>query len=202
MLALPPIPGHIRPMTFPSTIIVLCTGRCGSMTLAAACAHLTSHSSAHESRTHLTGPDRFNFPPNHIEIDNRLAWFLGRLDAHWGDRAAYVHLTRNPEDVAQSFTQRAHQGIIKGYRESILARSRNLAREVPLIDVCRDYVDTVTTNIQLFLRDKSHKMNMTLETMPADFDRFLSWSGAHGQIETARAELAIAHNATKPERSS
>jgi len=166
------------------------------MTFAAACQHLTSHTSAHESCTHLIGPARFDFPANHIEIDNRLAWLLGRLDAHWGDRAAYVHLTRDPEEVAQSFTQRAHQGIIKGYRESVLARALNLSRDTPLIDFCRDYVDTVTTNIQFFLRDKPHKLAMSLETLPADFDRFLEWSEAKGDTNAARAELAIAHNAT------
>lgn len=169
------------------------------MTLAAACKHLTSHSSSHESLTHLTGPARFGFAPNHIEIDNRLAWFLGRLEAHWGQDAAYVHLTRDPEEVAQSFTQRAHQGIIKGYRESILARSLNLARGTPLIDICRDYVETVTTNIQLFLKDKPHKMDMTLETMPKDFERFVDWIGADGDLEAARSELAVRHNATRPD---
>lgn len=195
-------PAQTPPSGTPSTIFVLCTGRCGSMTLAAACAHLNSHTSAHESRTHMLGPPRFDVPSNHIEIDNRLAWMLGRLDAHWGNRAGYVHLTRNPEDVAESFTQRAHQGIIKGYRDSILARSRHLSREVPLIDVCRDYVDTVTTNIQLFLRDKSFKMNMTLETMPQDFEKFVNWAGAKGDLDAAHAELNTIHNATKTERTS
>lgn len=167
------------------------------MTLSRACAHLTSHTSSHESLTHATGPARFAFPPNHIEIDNRLAWFLGRLDQAWGDRAAYVHLTRDPEDVARSFTQRSNQGIIRGYRQDILARSRNRAWKTPLIDYCRDYVDTVTTNIAHYLRDKSHVMHMTLETMPDDFDRFCAWIGAEGDLTAARAELKVAHNATE-----
>ena len=71
------------------------------MTLSRACGHLTNYTAAHESRTHLIGPARFDFGTNHIEIDNRLAWFTGRLEAAWGDRAAYVHLTREAEDVAQ-----------------------------------------------------------------------------------------------------
>lgn len=183
-------------MTVPSTIIVLCTGRCGSMTLARACAHLTSHTSAHEGRTHLTGPARLAFPPNHIEIDNRLAWFLGRLDEAWGDRAAYVHLTRNREDVAQSFAQRAGQGILKAYRTEILLRSRAKGPYEPLITYCRDYVDTVTANIAHFLRDKSHVMTMTLETMPEDFERLVAWGGLAGDLGAARAELATRHNAT------
>lgn len=189
-------------MSVPSTIIVLCTGRCGSMTLAAACAHLTTHTSAHEGRTHVVGPARFAFPDNHIEIDNRLAWFTGRLDAAWGDRAAYVHLTRDPEAVAQSFAQRAGQGILKAYRNEILARSRIKARQTPLIDFCRDYVETVTANITHFLRDKTHVMDMTLETMPDDFEQFVGWIAADGDLSAARAELAISHNATAPKAES
>lgn len=184
-------------MNRPTTVIVLCTGRCGSMTLSKACGHFTNFSAGHETRTHLTGPERFDFGQNRIEIDNRLAWLLGRLDAAWGDRAAYVHLTRDPEEVAASFAARAHQGILKAYRTDILARSRARSRGVPVMEFCRDYVDTVTRNIELFLRDKSHVMGMTLETMESDFDRFIRWIGAEGDLDAARAELRISHNATK-----
>lgn len=184
-------------MKLPSTVIVLCTGRCGSMTLSKACAHFTNFSAGHETRTHLTGPDRFDFGPNRIEIDNRLAWLLGRLDRAWGDRAAYVHLTRDPEAVAASFAARAHQGILKAYRTDILSRSRYRSRGVPVMEFCRDYVDNVTSNIELFLRDKTHVMSMALETMETDFDRLAQWIGAEGDLEAARAELRISHNATK-----
>jgi len=181
----------------PSTVIVLCTGRCGSMTLSRACGHFTNYTAGHESRTHMTGAARLDFGPNRIEIDNRLAWFLGRLDATWGDRAAYVHLTRDAEAVAQSFSKRAHQGILKAYRQDILARSRHKAKSVPLVEFCRDYVETVTANIEHFLRGKSHVMEMALETMADDFEVFAGWIGAEGDMAAARAELAITHNATE-----
>jgi len=184
-------------MSFPDNIFVLCTGRCGSMTLAHACAHLTDRTSAHESRTHLLGPARLAYPTRHIEIDNRLSWHLGRLDQVWGDRAAYVHLTRDPEAVAQSYAARAHQGILKAYRLDITARARHKNREAEVIDFARDYVATVTANIGLFLRDKTHVLPMALETLADDFETFLGWSGARGDLAAARAELAITHNATK-----
>ena len=184
-------------MTFPANVFVLNTGRCGSMTLARACGHLSNWTAAHESRTHLTGPERLAYPPRHIEIDNRLSWFLGRLDATWGDRAAYVHLTRDAEAVAQSFAARARQGIVKAYRTDILARSRRRATGRPLIDECRDYVDTVTQNIRHFLKDKSHVLPMRLETLATDFDAFLDWTGAEGDLAAARAEIAVVHNATE-----
>jgi len=182
---------------FPTTILVLCTGRCGSMTFARAAAHLPGWTAGHETRTHVTGPARFAWPAHHIEVDNRLSWMLGRLDRAWGDRAAYVHLTRDPEEVARSFASRAANGIMRAYRTDILARSMARVPRPSLIDTCRDYVDTVTENITMFLRDKTHVLPMRLETLPQDFDLFCGWAGIGGDLTAARAELAIRHNATE-----
>jgi hypothetical protein len=180
----------------PGNVFVLCTGRCGSMTLARACARLPGWTSAHEGRTHLTGPARLAYPPRHIEVDNRLSWFLGRLGRDWGDRAAYVHLLRDPEATAQSFARRANQGILRAYRCDILARAPRRNREAALIDYCRDYVETVTENIRAFLAQRRHVMTMRLETLGPDFDSFCRWIGAEGDLGPARAEIAIRHNAS------
>jgi len=87
-------------------VFVLNTGRCGSTTFARACRHISNFSSAHESRTYLFGEERLAYPSNHIEVDNRLSWLLGRLDRKYGDRAVYVHLKRNIHDTAASFVAR------------------------------------------------------------------------------------------------
>ena len=187
-------------MSFPANVFVLCTGRCGSMSLSRACAHLDNWTVDHESRTHAVGAARLDYPPGHIEIDNRLAWFLGRMERRWGDAAAYVHLTREPEAVAESFAARAHQGILRAYRTDILARSRNRARSRPLIEDCRDYVDTVTANIEHFLVNKTNTLSMTLETLADDFEVFLGWIGATGDLDAARAEIRTRHNATETPR--
>ena len=187
-------------MDFPDNIFVLCTGRCGSTTLARACAHLTNRTSAHEGRTHLLGAARLAYPPRHIEIDNRLSWHLGRLDRDWGNRAAYVHLTRDPEAVARSFAARTGQGIMKAYQTAIIFRAQKLTPDVPAIDFARDYVDTVTENIRHFLRDKTHVLPMTLETLADDFETFIGWSGSEGDLDAARTELSIVHNSTPPDK--
>ncbi|MGR3463167.1 hypothetical protein [Limimaricola sp.] len=188
---LPPAPAR------PDRVIVLCTGRCGSTTLARACAHLDGWTAAHESRTHLTGPARLDYPARHIEVDNRLSWYLGRLARDIGDDAAYVHLTRDPEAVAQSFARRANQGILRAYRQDILTHTRWRQPKSPLIEQCRDHVDTVTANIEAFLATRRHVMRMRLENISADFDRFCDWIGATGDLGAARAELAHRHNATQ-----
>ena len=90
-------------------IFVLSTGRCGSMTLDKFCKHITNYTSAHESRNNLD----FKYPPNHIEIDNRLSWFLGRLDKIYGDDAFYVHLKRDDLKVAKSYQNRFYYKTIR-----------------------------------------------------------------------------------------
>ena len=172
-------------------VFVLCTGRCGSTTFIRACRHATNFSAGHETRRHRIGPDRFAYPLNHIEADNRLSWLLGRLDAAYGDTASYVHLTRYHEATALSYLRRYNFGIMRAYHAGILLGTK----EEPL-RVCRDYVETVNANIAVFLRDKSRVMTVRLEHGKRDFGRFWEWVGADGDLELALAEWDTRHNAS------
>ncbi len=176
-------------------VFVLCTGRCGSVTFVQACRHITNYTAAHESRSHRTGADHFSYPPNHIEADNRLSWFLGRLDRVYADDAFYVHLTRNREDTARSFTRRWNFGIMRAYRAGILW---SLPESADPMAVCLDYYDTVTANIEAFLKDKTHTMTFALEKAKTDFERFWSWIGADGDLPAALAEWDHLYNDSKP----
>jgi hypothetical protein len=149
-------------------VFVLSPGRCGSVTLAHACRHATNFRVGHETNCRLLGSRRFVYPPDFIEIDNRLIWMLGRLQQAYGDKAWYVNLSRDPESIAQSYNKRWHvvAGIIPAYRTGIL-----MIPNAKPIEICRDYVETATANISEFLKDKSHVLPMTLETMEADFVR-------------------------------
>jgi hypothetical protein len=86
-------------------IFVLTTGRSGSLTFAKACGHASNFTAAHESRIDLID-GRLDYPDQHIEVDNRLAWMLGPLHAAHPD-ARYVHLTRDAATTARSFARRS-----------------------------------------------------------------------------------------------
>lgn len=177
----------------PQNIFVLCTGRCGSTTFVQASAHMTNFTSGHESRTHIHGASKFDYPIGHIEADNRLSWHLGRLNEQWGDDAWYVHLTRDREEVALSYAKRKNRGIAHFYHHAILWQSQG-KRTANRYESCLDYVDTVNSNISYFLRDKSNVMAMTLENAKADFARFWDWIGAEGDKSAALAEWDVKHN--------
>jgi hypothetical protein len=174
-------------------IFVLSTGRSGTTTFVKACAHLTNYTTAHESRSGLLGKAHFQYPENHIEADNRLAWFLGRLDKAYGDNAMYVHLRRNDRETAQSFVKRYDFGIMKGYREAILMDYKPGDPLELALDMC----DTVHTNIELFLKDKTRKMNFALENGAEDFRRFWGWIGGQGDLDRALAEWGTTYNASE-----
>lgn len=175
-------------------VFVLNSGRCGSTTFTAACAHITNYTSAHESRTHLLGSQRLAYPPRHIEADNRLSWLLGRLDAQYGDSAFYVHLRRNRQDTAESFVRRYQAGIIRAYREQILL---GLPEETDPLTLALDYWETVNRNIELFLRDKSRVLTIELEDCAAGFRDFWQRIGASGDLDASLAEFGRRYNASR-----
>jgi len=142
----------------------------------------------------MLGQDRLNYPENHIEADNRLSWLLGRLDKQFGDSAFYVHLKRNDKDTARSFTNRYSFGIIKAYRKDILM---GLPSNTDPMAVALDYCDTVNSNIELFLKDKSKKITVSLENIKRDYIKFWNMINAEGDLNAALAEFNIRYNATK-----
>ncbi len=178
-------------------IFILNTGRCGSTTFIKASQHITNFSSAHESRCTLLGETHFDYSENHIEADNRLSWFLGRLDNHYGNNAFYVHLKRDNHGTAKSLVKRYEGGIIKAYREDIYLR---LQEGVSPMSVSLDYCDTVNSNIELFLKDKTKKMEFNLENAKQDFRLFWELIGAEGDINSALSEFDTTYNASKPKQ--
>ncbi len=183
-------------------IFVLNAGRCGSTTFYRACCHIENYSVSHTSRHTLMGDDRVDYPDHHIEIGNRLVWFLGRLDEKFGDNAFYVHLQREPAAVAKSYEGRLkrnrNSGIISAYAAQI-ARQKDWATREDVYTICEDYVRTVTENVNLFLKDKTNKMEFWVEEFERDLPVFWERGAAQGDYEKALAEFKVQHNATGAE---
>lgn len=186
-------------MTKHKNVFILCTGRSGSTTLAKACSHITNYSSGHETRASEIGESRLNYADNHIEADNRLSWMLGSLDKKYGDDAFYVHLIREKESLVKSFGNRwsYSSSILQFLAKGVYSLAPELLGEAQKQTICEDYFDIINSNIELFLRDKSNKMVMQLETIEADFEDFWNQIDAQGDFELAKQELSNSHNATK-----
>jgi hypothetical protein len=177
-------------------VFILSTGRCGSHTFVEACRAITTHTAGHETRKSMVGDERLAYPPDHIEADNRLSWFLGRLGDGYGDDAYYVHLMRDEEATARSFVARYDRGVMLAYRKGIITGAPASAQPM---DMALDYVRTVNRNIVAFLRDKTHVMDVHLESARDDFRTFWDWIGAEGDLDAALAEWDVRHDATPAE---
>lgn len=176
-------------------IFILTSGRAGSVTFIKACQHIKNYSSSHESRSRFIGAARMQYPKNHIEADNRLSWLLGRLDKEYGNNAFYVYLKRDSQAVANSYLNRYYYpwSIIYSYREGIIMGGLEDANPS---EICIDYCNTINSNIDLFLRDKTNKMVFNLENAKQDFQLFWEAIDAVGDFDSALMEWDKSYNKT------
>lgn len=179
-------------------VFVLCTGRNGSVTFIKACKKSSNYSAGHESRSKIFGKEAFNYPVNHIEADNRLSWQLGKLDKIYGNNAFYVHLKRDRDKTAKSYLRRFSKrgSIVNSFCEGIKITPPELLNREEKLNVCYDYIDVVNSNIEHFLADKSQKMTMNIENIKPDFNLFWKRINAEGDLDKARSEFSIIHNAS------
>jgi hypothetical protein len=177
-------------------VFVLCTGRCGSLTFSKACNHIKNYTSSHESNLYLFGNKRLIYPENHIEIDNRLSWFLGELDKIYGDNAYYVHLIRDTVDVAKSYLKRWDGGIMRAYRDGIILEIEKNG-DYNKLELAISMCNTINNNIELFLKDKTKKMKIDLKESKSKFIDFCSDIKAEINITNAISEFDIKYNSSK-----
>lgn len=205
----------VRRVSLVVNVFILGTGRNGSTTISRCFEHATNYTSAHETNIEVADTSRLDYPDQHIESDCRLAWLLGPLGRRYPD-AKYIHLFRDPDDVADSFLARwthhhpklrdwnhprrnlkrlrwtwtgEKQGIMKAFATGIIIGDHH---DRPA--TARLMVDVVNENITEFLRDRP-SMSAHLETLDTDLPRLWDWIGAEGDLDAAVAEAGVVHNA-------
>lgn len=184
-------------------VFILSTACCGSIPFAKACEHMTNFTVGHESLSRRNQTDvlvpysLLTYPKNHIEVDNRLSWFLGRLDLTYGADAFYVHLLRDSEDIAESLVGQWHNtdpniifsyawGILKHHYENVGVMSQKHK-----MDIAQDYCRTINENIVHFLQNKPYQMTMWWHDISPSFQSFWKQIEAEGDVQRACAELQV-----------
>jgi hypothetical protein len=179
-------------------VFCLCAGRTASTSFAKACSHISNFTSAHESLVGVLSTSRLNYPSQHIEIDNRLAWFLPQLEKKFSDEETfYIHLERNKIDVAKSYLERWHlkESIVKAYGHGILMK--NKISEAEKMAICLDYVDHVDSSIDIFLENKSNKIVVDVTNMKERFPEFHQKIQAKGKLDLCLEEFDKVSNKNK-----
>lgn len=168
-------------------VFVLTTGRSGSAAFINACKFITNYTCGHESNACKINEEKFNYPENHIEADNRLAWFLGDLDLRFQEKVFYVHLIRNKEKTVSSLKKRilSNTSIIRSFASGILKNPYYTLSKREITEVTNLYYSTVNQNIEFFLKDKSNFMTIQLKSIDQEFEKFWQSIGAKGDLEGA-----------------
>ena len=180
-------------------VFVLSPGRSGSKTFVEACKQLSNYSAAHESRASFLGDERFAYPKNHIEADNRLTWFLGEMERKFSSpNVLYIHLQRDFDQTVNSFLDRLRNSnyrssIMQAFAHGIVMKPKEW-REEEEIELAKFYVRTVQSNIKAFLKDKN-SLDVILADDGSTFDRFLHEVDAVGDLDAARKNWKTVFNA-------
>ncbi len=168
------------------------------MTFAKACSHITNYTSGHE--THRNNPERFPvYPDNHIEVDSHLSGMLGQLgqqyreiDKHGGATIYYVHLWREPLEVAESFLRRPGAQRMAA---TMFQFAGQLTREQWLEHMYR-LAEISYANISYFLQDKRLVRRYNIDQAADNWPEFWKWIEAEGDMEAAKAEFNTHYNAS------
>ena len=165
-------------------VIVVGTGRCGTVTFSKACAHIENFSVAHEGHAGTVGD--FDYPDDHIEVDSRLVECLAHLIERYPD-AMFVHLMRERDACVASMASRKTQNVYcRLHFDADPDRQR--AAEVRYFEYNR--------RIQIMI-PKAYVM--WLESAQTMWPDFWSTIKAKGDFDASRAEWDTKYNATKPE---
>ncbi|MEX2475459.1 hypothetical protein [Marinobacter sp.] len=179
-------------------VFVLTTGRAASKTFANACQLLDGMSVGHETKAgHVS--DRLSFPYNHLEVDNRLVWFLGGIAERYSDdHTFYVYLTRAPKKVAESYLKRWHIKVsgVRAFYHGILMYS-DKPEVATARQSCRLFVDTINENIRYFLKGRANWCEVRVEHLHNDFFAFMDQAGLEGDREEIAKVLGSVNNANK-----
>jgi hypothetical protein len=171
------------------------------MTVERACQHLTNFTAGHETRADLLGVERFAYPDQHVESDNRLAWFLGALGRSCDpDQTLYVHLVRDPGEVAASFARRWDQpfraSLVRAFGHGVVMRGADWPEE-ERTRVARFLVDTVNDNIASFVATQPRTMRGDITDAAGWFPELWERIDGQGDLPGALRELGTRHNETR-----
>jgi hypothetical protein len=178
-------------------VIVLSTGRVGSMTFARACGRIENYRSGHETNRRQLFSHKISIDYGCIEVDNRLSWAPGLISNIADERTVIVHLTRTREKVQKSFLQRSSRGIIRAYKKDITMGAFINYDDQKIIS---DYIETIEANIKILEKCCKKFFTIDIDNPTSEFIKFYDFIRAEGDINECLAEFSIKHNASKQKK--
>jgi hypothetical protein len=107
------------------------------------------------------------------------------LGASFGDTPFYVRFPRDSDAVVKSCIARKNCGLVKAYQKTLLCNLVLRKPKTDLTEIIESCIETITSSITYFLRDKTRLMRIRIETTEQDFPKLWDWIGAKGDLKAA-----------------
>lgn len=163
-------------------VFVVGTGRCGTTTFSEACKFATNFTVAHESNAGR--PYDFDYPPDHIEVDAPLAFWMPTLRLKYPG-CKFVHLWRQREECVRSMVKNDPE-ITRWFARMLYHWPEATPEEgaAALYDV----INNVATGADVF--------HLRLKYAADRWREVWDWLGLSGDFDRSREEWSVKHNAT------
>ena len=161
-------------------VFIISPGRTATTSLSHTFSHLNQHTSGHETRTKFLGDDRVKFDENHVECDNRLAWFMPRLTAKYNQTGLLIIVRRDVQKIAKSYDKRWYKiNITKAYSQGILMRDL----EENSVEVCADFATNIYEQLDFAAGSWTHVVELDLEAPEEGLRQALSIIGQPEKLD-------------------
>lgn len=166
-------------------VFVAGPGRCGTVTFAKACKHVTNYTAAHERQRGLNPP--WTTPDGHIEVDPRLTWHARSLVSEYPE-SLWVILDRDRDRTALSFARRATT-MTAWRRLSTYDAPNAVLGAMHYVEFIYDYLDMAIP--------KDRRLWLTTPVSESEARMFWDRIGAEGDFGKFAAALGQVHNASR-----
>lgn len=163
-------------------MFVVGTGRCGSVSFAVACQHITNFTAAHETDNY-----ELVYPDDHIEVNAMLRAPMAVLMDRYPN-ARWVHLIRERSACVPSLEALAHGEVVRCYgriNRTTIPEDHRAEAEA--------YYDYENAAIAAML-ERRESMTFRLENRFQDWKRFWSWIGAEGNLKASLYSWSFKRN--------
>lgn len=152
-------------------VFIISPGRTATSAMSKALSHVSGFTSLHESRVSFLQDERINYPNFHIELDNRLSFYMPQLTKKYSKKESLlVIINRDRKSIAESYNKRWRKiNIMKAFSQGIHMRNLNSNN----IDVCLAYVNYVYETLDYFKNDWDNVLEVDFSNLNAAITQIL-----------------------------
>lgn len=168
-------------------IFIISPGRTATYAMSKAFSNVSDYTCAHESRVGFFNDQRINYPDNHIELDNRLSFYLPQLTRKYSKKnSLLVIVNRDRNSIAKSYNKRWRKiNIMKAFSQGIHMNDLQSNN----IDVCLAYVNYIYETIDYFKPQWDNVLEIEFSDLNFGIEQILKKINKINDLENVLEEM-------------